>query len=148
MCQDCSFVCYNDNMNCVHCIDGNNGELEDNDDIVMYLNFWSMFCQPLLYRLCIQCHVTCCCFRCVSSTRLLIKSSLKSGLLCCIFIYFLAAGTYFGACVQTLFGCRCSDQQWVKHWLLITHTHTHTNNCATWASFCQQHFSLRANWLA
>lgn len=50
-----------------------------NHDIVMYLIFWSMFCKPVLYRLCIQCHVNCycCCFLCVSCTRLLIKSSLK-----------------------------------------------------------------------
>lgn len=84
MCQDCSFVRFNAYITYVHCIDGNDEEAEDNDDIVMYLNFWSMFCKPLLYRLCIQCHVTCycCCFLCVSCTRLLIKSSSKSSSLC------------------------------------------------------------------
>lgn len=39
MCQDCSFVLFNANMNYVHSIDGNDKEVEDNDDIVMYLNF-------------------------------------------------------------------------------------------------------------
>lgn len=38
MCQDCSFVLFYANMNCVHCIDGNDVEVEDND-YVMYLNF-------------------------------------------------------------------------------------------------------------
>lgn len=38
MCQDCSFVQFNANMNNVHCIDGDDEEVEDND-IVMYLNF-------------------------------------------------------------------------------------------------------------
>lgn len=77
MCQNCSCVCFNANMNYVHCIDDNNENVGDDDDIVMYLNFWSMFCKPLLYRLYIQCHDTCycCCFLCVSCTRLLIKSS-------------------------------------------------------------------------
>lgn len=55
MCQDCSSVWYD--MNYVHCIHCDEEE-EDNNDIVMYLNFFSMFCKPLLYRLCIQCHVT------------------------------------------------------------------------------------------
>lgn len=52
MCLDCSSVWYNaNNMTYVHCIDGGDDEEEeDNDDIVMYLNFWSMFCKPLLYR--------------------------------------------------------------------------------------------------
>ena len=59
----------------IMCIDGNDMEAEDNDDIVMYLNFWSMFCKLLLYRLCIQCHVIV--VFCVSCTRLLIKSTLK-----------------------------------------------------------------------
>lgn len=76
------------NMNYVHWIGGNEEELEDND-VVMYLNFWSMFCKPLLYRLSIQCHVTCycCCFLCVSCTRLLIKSSLKAFWLIALFFF-------------------------------------------------------------
>lgn len=98
MCQDCSFVRFNAYITYVHCIDGNDEEAEDNDDIVMYLNFWSMFCKPLLYRLCIQCHVTCycCCFLCVSCTRLLIKSSSKSSSLCFFFcLFFFSAVSYF-----------------------------------------------------
>lgn len=73
-------------MNYVHCIDAKE-ELEA--DIVMYLNFRSMFYKPLLYRLCIQCHVTCycCCFLCVSRTKLLIKSSLKKKQLSAVVIF-------------------------------------------------------------
>lgn len=37
-------------------------DVEDDYDIVMYLDFWRMFFKPLVYRLCIQCHVTCYCF--------------------------------------------------------------------------------------
>lgn len=40
-CQDCSFVWFYANMNYVHCIDAKEEELEA--DIVMYLNFRSMF---------------------------------------------------------------------------------------------------------
>lgn len=39
LCQDCSFVWFYADMNYVHCINGNDEEVEDNDDIVMYLNF-------------------------------------------------------------------------------------------------------------
>lgn len=41
LCQDCSFVLFNANMNNVNCIDGNDDEVDDDDDddIVMYLNF-------------------------------------------------------------------------------------------------------------
>lgn len=76
MCQSFGFVFFDANMNYVHCINAYNEDLDD-DDIVMYRNFWSMFCKPLLYRLIIQCHVTCCCccFLCLSCKRLLIKSN-------------------------------------------------------------------------
>lgn len=36
--KDCGFVYFNANMNYVHCIDDNE-DVEDDDDIIMYLNF-------------------------------------------------------------------------------------------------------------
>lgn len=48
MCEDCGSVCFYANMNNVH---GNDEEVEDNYDIEMYLNFWSMFCKPLIVQI-------------------------------------------------------------------------------------------------